>query len=626
MNASLSDVDTESPLIGVVGNPNTGKTTLFNALTGLHQRVGNYAGVTVERKQGRLRISDHSHLDLLDLPGSYSLTGRSPDERVVDEVLKNQLDDERPLSAVLVVVDTVHLKRNFNLVSEVLQIGLPCVVALNMVDIGRSRGILVDCLQLTERTGVDVVPVCATRREGLDALIACLQAPRKPKALPTGDLRAWIDSVLDGAVTKPEGLIDSRSDRVDRVLTHPVYGSVVFFAVMVVVFQAIFSWSGPLMDVIDGIVGSFGSWVGDYVPHGLLRSLVVDGAVAGVGSVVIFLPQIAFLFLAISILEDCGYMPRAALMMDRLMRWCGLSGRSFIPMLCSFACAVPGIMAARTIEDRRDRLATILVAPLMSCSARLPVYTLFIAAFIPNVAIVGWIGVQGLTMMGLYLLGVAVAVPVARILKRSALEGTTVPFLMELPSYKVPNARTIWLRVYHACYAFLRRAGTVIFVASLIIWALATFPRTEGADDATALRNSILGRAGRLIEPVVVPLGWDWRLAVAALSAFPAREIVVASLATIYSVGEDEDVESLKGALMQAKRDDGSPAFTIPVALSVMVFFALCAQCSSTLAVIRRESGSWGWAAFSFTYMTILAYVGAFLVFQLGTAVGLGQI
>ena len=626
MNSPRFEAGTDSPLIGVVGNPNTGKTTLFNALTGLHQHVGNYAGVTVERKEGRLRLSDRSHLDLLDLPGSYTLNGRSPDERIVGEALRNQLDDERPLSAVLVVVDAVHLKRNFNLVSEVLGTGLPCVVAVNMVDIGKSRGIAVDCEQLGDRLGIDVVPVCATRREGLDELTASLQSPRKPTPPPGGNIPAWIETVLDGVFTKPDCLIDSRSDRVDRVLTHPVYGSAVFFAVMVVVFQAIFSWSGPLMDAIDGIVSSFGSWVGGYVPDGLLRSLVVDGAVAGVGSVVIFVPQIALLFFAISILEDCGYMPRAALMMDRLMRWCGLSGRSFIPMLCSFACAVPGIMAARTIEDRRDRLATILVAPLMSCSARLPVYTLFIAAFIPNVAVVGWIGVQGLTMMGLYLLGIFVAVPVARILRRSALEGTTVPFLMELPSYKIPNARTIWLRVYHACYAFLRRAGTVIFVASLIIWVLATFPRTEGADDSTALRNSVLGRAGRFIEPVVVPLGWDWRLAVAALSAFPAREIVIASLATIYSVEEGEDVESLKGALILAKREDGSPAFTIPVALSVMVFFALCAQCSSTLAVIRRESGSWGWAAFSFAYMTILAYVGAFLVFQLGTAVGLGEI
>lgn len=625
MNSTHIEADEEPPLIGVVGNPNTGKTTLFNALTGLHQRVGNYAGVTVERKQGRLRLSDRSHLDLLDLPGSYTLDGRSPDEKVVGEVLKNQLDGERPLSAVLVVADVVHLKRNFNLVSEVLQTGLPCVVAVNMVDLGRSKGIAVDCARLSDRLGIDVVPVSATRREGLEDLIDCLRRPRSASTeVPVEDVSEWIDSTLEGAFTNPPGLTDSRSDRVDRALTHPVFGSLAFFAVMVIVFQAIFSWSAPFMDAIDGTVSLFGNRVGSKIPEGLFRSLVVDGAIAGVGSVVIFLPQIAFLFFAISVLEDCGYMPRAALMMDRLMRWCGLSGRSFIPMLCSFACAVPGIMAARTIEDRRDRLATILVAPLMSCSARLPVYTLFIAAFIPKVAIVGWVGLQGLTMMGLYLLGVVIAVPVARLLKRTALEGTTVPFLMELPSYKVPNFRTTWLRVYHACYAFLRRAGTVIFVASLVIWALATFPRTEGADDATSLRNSALGTAGRLIEPVVKPLGWDWRLAVASLSAFPAREIVVASLATIYSVEEgEEDVESLKLALVNAKREDGSPAFTIPVALSVMVFFALCAQCSSTLAVIRRESGSWGWAGFSFIYMTGLAYVGALAVYQVAAGAGL---
>jgi ferrous iron transport protein B len=616
-------VDDASPLVGVIGNPNTGKTTLFNALTGLHQRVGNYSGVTVERKQGTLRLSDNSSLELLDLPGSYSLEGHSPDEQIVTEVLTNRADGDQPLAGVFVVVDAVHLRRNFNLVAQVLATGLPCALVINMVDLAERNGISIDFAKLSARLGIDVFPVCATRREGLSELVEGATRLRVP-AQVGDDFDGWIESTLEGCFDRPPGLIESRSDRIDRVVTHPVYGAIFFAIVMTLVFQAIFSWSAPFMDLIDGLVGALGDSVGGLVPAGLARSLVVDGAVAGVGSVVIFLPQIAMLFLAIALLEDCGYMPRAALLMDRLLRKCGLSGRSFIPMLCSFACAIPGIMAARTIEDRRDRLVTILVAPLMSCSARLPVYTIFIAAFIPAQSIAGGlVGLQAATMMGLYLLGIAVAIPVALLLRRFTLKGNTGPFLMELPSYKVPNARTVWMRVFHACLAFLRRAGTVIFAASVIVWALATFPRTDTDDASLALRNSVLGVSGQAIEPIVRPLGWDWRLAIATLSAFPAREIVVSSLGTIYSVEDpEEDSESLKAALINARTPDGRPAFTIPVVLSVLVFFALCAQCSSTLVVIKNEAGAWGWALFTFGYMTGLAYVGAFLIFQITTALG----
>jgi ferrous iron transport protein B len=612
-----------SPLIGVIGNPNTGKTTLFNALTGLHQRVGNYSGVTVERKQGTLRISDSSSLELLDLPGSYSLDGQSPDEQIVSEVLESRSDGANSLSGILVVVDAVHLRRNFNLVAQVFAFGLPSALVVNMVDLAASGGISIDFDQLSSRLGVDVYPVCATKRDGLKQLVEGVSDLRVP--LPVdADRDGWIDRTLDGCLDNPAGLAESRSDRIDRYLTHPVYGTAVFAVVMTLVFQAIFSWASPFMDLIDSAVGLIGDWVGAQFPEGLIRSLVVDGAIAGVGSVVIFIPQIAFLFFAIAILEDCGYMPRAALLMDRLLRWCGLSGRSFIPMLCSFACAIPGIMAARTIEDRRDRLTTILVAPLMSCSARLPVYTVFIAAFIPAKAVLGGaVGLQAVTMMGLYLIGIAVAIPVALLLKRTRLKGTTGPFLMELPSYKMPNGRTVWMRVYHACQAFLRRAGTVIFAASVVVWGLATFPRTDTEDASLALKNSVLGVMGLAIEPAVRPLGWDWRLAIATLSAFPAREIVIASLGTIYSVEDpEEDAESLKSALIGAKNEDGLPAFTVPVVLSVLVFFALCAQCSSTLVVIRRETGEVGWAVFTFVYMTVLAYVGAFLIFQATTALG----
>ena len=622
MTESTESVD-GSRLIGVIGNPNSGKTTLFNALTGLHQRVGNYSGVTVERKQGTLRIPDGSSLELLDLPGSYSLDAQSPDERLVTEVLENRSPDDLSLSGILIVVDAVHIRRNFNLVAQVLAVGLPSALVINMIDLALADGITIDFARLSERLGIDVYPVCATRKDGLSDLVAGASSLRVPKTLDT-DRDAWIAGVLDGCVDIPDGLFESRSDRIDRYLTHPVSGTLVFAVVMTLVFQAIFSWAAPFMDAIDTAVGWVGTLVGGVFPEGLLRSLVVDGAIAGVGSVVIFVPQIAFLFAAIAVLEDCGYMPRAALLMDRLLRWCGLSGRSFIPMLCSFACAIPGIMAARTIEDRRDRLATILVAPLMSCSARLPVYTVFIAAFIPAQYLLGGtIGLQALTMMGLYLLGIAVAIPVALLLKRTSLKGTSGAFLMELPSYKMPDPRTVWMRVYHACLAFLRRAGTVIFAASVIVWGLATFPQTDTEDASLALKNSALGVMGQAIEPVVRPLGWDWRLAIATLSAFPAREIVIASLGTIYSVEDpEEDTESLKSALMRARNEDGGPAFTIPVVLSVLVFFALCAQCSSTLVVIKKETGELGWALFTFGYMTALAYAGAFLIFQITYALG----
>lgn len=623
MSSPSEPVDNASPLIGVIGNPNTGKTTLFNALTGLHQRVGNYSGVTVERKQGTLHLPDSSSLELLDLPGSYSLEGQSPDEQIVTEVLRNRADGDQPLAGILIVVDAVHLRRNFNLVAQVLATGLPSALVINMVDLAEREGVSIDFRTLSSRLGIDVYPISATRRDGLRELTEGVTRLREPVDVGD-DLDGWIERTLDGCLTRPEGLIESGSDRIDYVLTHPVYGTFFFAVVMTMVFQAIFSWSGPFMDLIDGGVGALGEFLGSLVPEGLARSLVVDGAVAGVGSVVIFLPQIAMLFFAIAILEDCGYMPRAALLMDRLLRRCGLSGRSFIPMLCSFACAIPGIMAARTIEDRRDRLVTILVAPLMSCSARLPVYTIFIAAFIPAQSVWGTpIGLQAATMMGLYLLGIVVAVPVALLLRRFALKGTTGPFLMELPSYKMPNARTVWMRVYHACTAFLRRAGTVIFAASVIVWALATFPRTDTDDASLALRNSVLGVSGLAIEPLVKPLGWDWRIAIATLSAFPAREIVVASLGTIYSVEDpEENSETLKAALMGARSADGSPAFTIPVVLSVLVFFALCAQCSSTLVVIKKEAGAWGWAIFTFIYMTGLAYVGALIVYQVTAAIG----
>ncbi len=726
--------------IALVGNPNTGKTTLFNGLTGLFQHVGNYPGVTVERKVGRLRLSDDTKVDLVDLPGTYSLAAHAPDEMIVADVLLGRLPGERSVDAVLAIVDASNLYRNLYLVSQVLELGLPAVVALNMSDVADARGIHINVEGLSRRLGVPVVRVCANRKRGLgdlrqelegvlrserrkasshlpefpeefsaavDAIAAALRsyngqsssacraeafravvdeggyAERRLIAAHGENLLAklaeargrfsavsgfsalesevrynWIKQVLAESVSQPEYLQKTPSDRIDRVLTHRIWGTLLFVAIMGVVFQAIYAWAGPLMDWVDQLFSTLSGWVGAWFPNGALKSLVQDGVIAGVGGVVIFLPQIAVLFFFIAILEDCGYMARAALLMDRLLTKCGLSGQSFIPMLSSFACAVPGIMATRTIEDRRNRLVTILVAPLMSCSARLPVYTILIGAFIPAKPVLGeWVGLQGLTLFAMYIVGVAVAVPVAWLLKKTLLRGETPAFILEFPSYKVPDKRTVGLKVYQSSRAFLVRAGSIILATTIAMWALAYFPRpadtvaeyerhrqtaTASLSDmdlqatlvdldarmaAELLNESYLGRAGHWIEPAVRPLGWDWRIGMATLASFPAREVIVATLGTIYSLGgddADDSSEGLRSALRNATWGDGRPVFNVPVALSVMVFFALCAQCASTLAVIRRETQSWGWAILTFAYMTLLAYVGALATYQGTMALGWG--
>lgn len=713
-------------VVALIGNPNTGKTTLFNALTGLSQRVGNYPGVTVERKTGHLRLPDGSTAELVDLPGTYSLAAASPDERIaVDVLLHGDAGDH--IDAVIAIVDASNLRRNLYLVSQLLESGHPVVVALNMTDVADARGRGISADGLAERLGVPVVPVVAQKRQGLDRLVAALSdvlrepaqqpaTPDLPPALrelvdrfvsetpdnggplsrpaalraladdggPTEehlvarhgpaivdrlrDLRAttstgpslsalesearytWVQRMLQDLHADDE-LQEIGSDTIDRILTHRIAGLAVFVAISAFLFQGIYSWSAPLMDLIDGFFAALGDSVGAALPDGALQSLVVDGVIAGVGGVLIFLPQIATLFLVIALLEDCGYMARAALLMDRLLGHLGLSGRSFIPLLSSFACAVPGVMAARTISDRRDRFVTILVAPLMSCSARLPVYVLFIGAFIPERDLFGgFIGLQGLTLLAMYSVGAVVAVPVALVLRWTLLKGTSSPFLLELPSYNWPTPRNVLLRVYESCRAFVVRAGSIILAATIVMWALAYFPRSEeisasyetqraaaellpaaqqaevlerldNEEAAAHLENSWLGRAGHFVQPLFAPLGWDWRISMSTLASFPAREIIVATLGTIYSLGGDQDEESgaMRRGLQAATHADGRPVFTIPVALSVMVFFALCAQCMSTLAIIQREMASWGWAAFSFGYMTLLAYVGAFVTYRLTT-------
>lgn len=743
-SAPLPSARHHTPRIVLTGNPNTGKTTLFNALTGLAQRVGNFPGVTVERKAGRLTLAGVGQVELLDLPGTYSLAACSPDEAIAVDVLLGHQADLPRADAVLAIVDATNLRRNLYLVSQLLETGLPLVVALSMTDLAAAQRIEVDADGLARQLGVPVIPICAGRRKGLEPLREALAdllrddsppprplGPRYPEPLtegmqalvavgthPDADGRptelsamealrllvdegghleqqlasqsrpelsrrvaderirlhhrldgtapyeveiaaryAWIDEALDGRVRTPGRLRPSSSDRIDRVLTDRVYGSIVFLAVAAVVFQGLYSWSAPLMEAIEYLLNGLGQAAVTLLPGGSLRSLVIDGVIAGVGAVLVFLPQIAILFLCISILEDCGYMARAALLADRLLSLCGLSGKSFIPLLSSFACGVPGIMAARTIDDRRDRLVTILVAPLMSCSARLPIYVLFIAAFVPARPILGsWLSLQGLTLLAMYSLGLVLAVPIAWGLRRFLRHQGAAPFVMELPAYRWPGPRTVLLRVYQNTRAFVVRAGSVIMAATVVMWALAYFPRpdsiiaryeqerqellvncsepgcADGLDklarqeSSELLHQSVLGSAGRLIEPLVAPLGWDWRIGVAALASFPAREVVISALGTLCNLGTEPGAPGtdLRTALRQARRNDGTPLFTLPVALSVMVFFALCAQCLSTLITLQRETGSWGWTAFAFGYMTALAYGGAMVAYHGARALGWG--
>jgi ferrous iron transport protein B len=708
----------------LVGNPNTGKTTLFNALSGLRQRVGNYPGVTVETKKGHATCAGRA-FDLIDLPGTYSLAPRSPDEMVaVDVVLGQQAGEARP-DVVVAIADASNLERNLYLTTQVLELGVPVVLALNMLDVARTQGVAVDAERLSRQLGVPVVPIQANKGIGLDRLrevvaatagaappaktapfpeafetevralhravgedvplflvrrllldvggyteqrLAARRGPcvqeevRQARArlaaagcaVPAVEARsryAWIREVTAGCVTRPAQRPVTGTDRLDRVLTHKVWGTVAFLVVMALVFQAIFTWARPLMKVIGDGKDWLAGWLRDALPPGPFTSLLTDGVVEGVGSVIVFLPQILILFGFIALLEDCGYMARAAFLMDRVMARAGLSGKSFIPMLSSVACAVPGIMATRVIEDRRDRLATILVAPLMSCSARLPVYILLIGTFL-SAGFPSWL--PGLVMFTMYALGMVLAPLVAWALKRSLLRGETPVFVMEMPPYKRPSLRLTLRRMFDSGWAFVRRAGTLILASMVLVWALLYFPagHPEGGTyperiaereaeaepvqkeindlQAEWKRQSLLGQAGRALEPAVRPLGWDWRIGVAALASFPAREVVVGTLGIVFQVGKVESdtirdaenpAETELGRKLEKATWDGEPGrklFTIPTALSLMVFFALCCQCASTLAVIRRETRSWRWPLFTFTYMTVLAYVAALVVYQVG--------
>ncbi len=621
-----------SPLrLGLIGSPNSGKTTLFNALTGLRAKVGNYPGVTVERREGSLDLSGRPAV-VMDLPGTYSLDPISPDEAVVCRVIAGEIQGVSAPDALVVVADACSLERSLLLIAQVLIEERPTCLVLTMMDELAARGGSLDIQRLEDALGIPIVPVVGHRGLGIRQLRECLTAPEtwsQPPVLPPSDrsaLSAWVDSVMTAChAQKPAR--HAITERIDRVVVHPVLGSLLFAAVMLTFFQLIFAWATPAMDWINDAVGLASDRVRMILPAGLLADFLTDGLIAGVGSVVVFLPQIVLLFALLYLLEDVGYMARAAFVVDRAMARIGLEGRAFVALLSSFACAVPGIMATRTVPSPRDRLVTILVAPLMTCSARLPVYALLIAAFVPAENVLGPIGLQGLVLFGLYFVAPLVAMTVAAVLRRTLLPGEGMPFILELPSYRVPSLN-LWLsQVGGSALAFVRRAGTIILVASVVLWMLLTFPRSTPLPDldpqaaaAYSLEHSAAGRVGKAIEPVIAPLGFDWKIGVGLLASLAAREVFVSTLAQIYAT-EDPDASLREAIRTDVNPQTGLRVFTPPTVAALLVFFVFALQCTSTIATMARETNSWRWPAFAFGYMLVLAYGFAWLARTVTAAV-----
>jgi ferrous iron transport protein B len=648
---SSPDLQVRPLRVALVGNPNCGKSTLFNALTGRRQRVANFPGVTVDRAEGEYRTED-GPVSVVDLPGMYSLSPESPDEAIAVDVLMDRDAGVAPADVIVIVVDAENLERNLYLATEILELGRPTVIALNRVDRLERAGIQIDVVELIHELGVVVIPVVATRGEGVDRLrhavarAAALPAPaltllRGSEAEgPHGDLSdtdrryRWIAGVMDRTV-KREPRAARMSDRVDAVVLHRVWGPIIFLGLMLLMFQAMFSWARPLAAGIQALVSVTGDGIRLAVPPGELRSLLVDGALGGVGSVLVFLPQIAILFLFIGLLEDSGYMARAAFVMDRYMRPLGLHGKSFIPLISGYACAVPAIMSTRTIQHPKERMATIMVVPLMSCSARLPVYTLLVAAFVPAIAVGGIFSLQGLTMLGMYLLGTAAALLAAAVFRRTLLRSETRALIIELPPYALPSGRVLANSVWQRVRLFLRRAGTVIFAISVLLWGLASFPRAQATPGHPVapeqqLSQSALGRIGHAIEPAVAPLGYDWKIGVSMVASFAAREVFVSTMGTIYGVTDEGNTRQALAARLRAERNPatGGPAYTPLIAVGLMAFYVFALMCTSTVTMTHRETGGgWRgarWATLQFMYMLALAYGAAFLIYRGGLLLGLG--
>lgn len=612
-------------VFGLLGSPNAGKTTLFNALTGLRAKVGNYPGVTVERREAIVPLDGGGRAVLIDLPGTYSLTPISADEAVVGDVLHGRIEGLARPDALIVVVDACSLRRTLPFLGEALRLEQPVCVVLSMLDELAARGGKVDMDRLRDALGVPVIGVVGHRGRGLDGLRAQLANPSswsRPAIIPPEDpaeRAGWADSIASNVIQQRAGR-HRITERVDRVVLHPLWGSLLFLTVMVTFFQLIFSWAGPAMDAIDAGMATLANLARANLPAGWMADLVADGLIAGVGSVVIFLPQIVILFALLYLLEDFGYMARSAFVIDRVMGRIGLEGRSFVALLSSYACAVPGIMAARTIPSPRDRLVTILVAPLMTCSARLPVYALLISAFVPERSVLGPIGLQGLILLGLYLGGAFTALCVAAILRRTLLPGDGLPFTMELPTYRWPTFRVWFSQVMGSAWAFLRRAGTIILLVTIVLWFLLSFPRVEipaefdvNQAKAYAIEHSVAGQLGHAIEPLIAPLGFDWKIGVGLIASLAAREVIVATLAQIYA-SSDDDQGSLRASLRtDANPDTGELIYTPATVASLLVFFVFALQCMSTMAVMRRETNSWRWPAFAFGYLLVLAYSASFV-------------
>ena len=632
MNQAVIHFHPSGPLMALVGNPNSGKTALFNRITGSHQKVANYAGVTVERKEGRFTSPSGKVIRLLDLPGAYSLYPRSPDERITCDVLYGRAAGEKRPDLVVCVVDATNLRRNLRLALAVKRLGLPCVVALNMIDLAEKRGIKIDSTALSAELGLPVVSTVAVKNNGVESLLNLVdqQDVWKAKVSPAGDESAAEVHDESGdhiAVRRILQKLDldeivphTVSDRIDHFVLHPVFGPVTLLVVLFLIFQAVFAWAEAPMEWIEEGAEAFGAWAGSYLADGWLKSLLVDGIIAGVGSVVVFLPQILILFFFILVLEESGYLPRAAFLLDRLMGWVGLSGRSFIPMLSSFACAIPGVMAARTIGDQRDRLVTILIAPLMTCSARLPVYALLIGVFIPQQEVWGMFQMQGLVLFTLYLAGIFSAMGVAWCLKRFTAAGRQVrPLMMELPNYHLPTIRNVGVGLWQRAKIFLRRVGGIILISSILLWFLSTYPAAPDNAEGPAIGYSYAGQMGKAMSPVLEPIGFNWQISVALIPAMAAREVVVSALGTVYSLSSDDEDESEKALGAHI-----SETWSLATAFSLLAWFIFAPHCLATLAAVKRETGGWAVPIIMAGYLFALAYLAAFVTYRFALFLGLG--
>ncbi len=654
-------------IVALLGNPNVGKTTIFNALTGLRHTTANYPGVTVERKWGKLKLKEYEEsVDLLDLPGAYSLNPQSPDEEIVSNILLGKQAGTSKPDLNIVIVDANNFNRNFYFALQVMSTGIPAVLVLNMWDEAVQSGKKINIAKIKSEFRIECVPTEGNLGVGIEELKSAISRALKARMLPQlkanfsqlsiPERYAIVDRLTSEMVVQPEQAVRTTSHKIDDVLTHPFWGWIIFITVMAVIFQSIFSWATPLMNWIASVVAAFGRLAASVLPDGQLESLVVDGIIAGVGNVIVFIPQIFLLFFFIAIFEDFGYMARAAFVLDRVMKKVGLNGKAFLPLLSSFACAIPGIMATRTIQDKNDRLATILVAPLMSCSARLPVYALMIGAFIPSRPVLGLLNLKGVTLLSMYLLSIFSGLTMATIFKKTLLKGKQSAFLLELPPYRIPRLQNALLVMWDRGKEFIKNAGTTIFFISIILWFLVSYPKNndvafkyqihhrEAAQSLTAadldarnlqldheeaaekIQNSYAGKLGKLIEPVIKPLGFDWKIGIGLISSFAAREVLVSTLAIIYNVGDKADEHSTDLITSLQKAADpitGKPVYTPLVAVGIMVFFVLACQCMSTVAIVKRETGGWGWPLFMVAYMTVLAWCGAFIVYQGGKLLGL---